>query len=363
MSCEQLSELLPDYWAGRLTDADRQALEAHLADCPACRAEAESLTSTWQALGALAADEPSAALRGRFDAMLDDWREQEADARQATAQAQTALAPTTLAQATRRGAAEPVSLSARRREIEIEREIELARSDRRRDDDRGGRDARGPVGTWERDDDRSDDRSMDRGTRRDVRTAAATPTPTRGTSSWRPAMQMAAALLVAVAGFGAGRLWSGSSQHTELARSEVTELRQELRDMRQMMTLTLLQQQSATERLRGVSWSSQVDRPGSPVLDALLDTLARDPNVNVRLASIEALTQFGQDARIRRGMVDELATNRQDSPLVQIALIDALVGMKERESVGAMRTLAADQKVNEAVRQRATWGADTLSKS
>lgn len=360
MSCEQLSERLPDYWAGRLTDADRQALEAHLADCPACRAEAESLTSTWQALGALAADEPSAALRGRFDAMLDDWREQEADARQAaTTLAQTALAQTALAQTTRRVAAEPVSLSARRREIEIEREIELARGDRRRDEERGGRDARGPVGAWERD----DDRSMDRGTRRGSRTAAATPTTTRWTSSWRPAMQMAAALLVAVAGFGAGRLWPGSSPHTELARSEVTELRQELRDMRQMMTLTLLQQQSATERLRGVSWSSQVDRPGSPVLDALLDTLARDPNVNVRLASIEALTQFGQDARIRRGMVDELATNRQDSPLVQIALIDALVGMKERESVGAMRTLAADQKVNEAVRQRATWGADTLSKS
>jgi hypothetical protein len=46
---------------------------------------------------------------------------------------------------------------------------------------------------------------------------------------------------------------------------------------------------------------------------------------------------------------------------VQIALIDAMVDIRERRSVGALRTIADDQKQNEAVRQRARRGIQQLS--
>jgi anti-sigma factor RsiW len=306
MSCEQLSEQLPDYWAGRLTGEARRAFEAHLATCADCRAEADALTATWEALGALAEEDvrsespaalPSPALRGRFDAMLRDWNAAE-------------HAGVGGAAAARGGARVPgdvVVMPAREA-----REARAARVVRR--------------SAW----------------RRVV----------------RPALQIAAALLCIAGGFAAGRGWPGAP-----ARTEIADLREELRDMRQMMTLTLLQQQSASERLRGVSWSAQVDRPAAPVLDALLDTLAHDPNVNVRLASIEALTTFAQDARVRTGLVDALAPSRQDSPLVQLALIDALVQMKEQRSVTALKTLAADEHANVSVRRRASWGADALGRS
>jgi hypothetical protein len=328
MSCEQLSEQLPDYWAGRLTGEARRAFEAHLATCADCRAEADALTATWEALGALAEEDvrsespaalPSPALRGRFDAMLRDWNAAET----AGVGAAAAAARGGIGAARTSASSDGESSSAARGAARVPGDVVVM-----------------PA--------------------REAREARAARVVRR--SAWRrvvrPALQIAAALLCLASGFAAGRGWPGAP-----ARTEIADLREELRDMRQMMTLTLLQQQSASERLRGVSWSAQVDRPAAPVLDALLDTLAHDPNVNVRLASIEALTTFAQDARVRTGLVDALAPSRQDSPLVQLALIDALVQMKEQRSVTALKTLAADEHANVSVRRRASWGADALGRS
>ena len=136
-------------------------------------------------------------------------------------------------------------------------------------------------------------------------------------------------------------------------------MRGELQGMRQMVALSLLREQSASERLRGVTWSAGMDQPSAEVTGALLDTLQRDGNVNVRLAAIEALRQFGGDARVRQALVRALPTD--PSPLVQIALIDAMVTLKE-PAIGAMRCalLSGDPRVNESVRQRARRGLQQI---
>ena len=76
--------------------------------------------------------------------------------------------------------------------------------------------------------------------------------------------------------------------------------------MRQMLMLSLMQQQSATERLRGVSGSVQIDQPGAEIVRALLETLMHDPNVNVRLACVDALRRFSEQDVVRRGTVQAL---------------------------------------------------------
>jgi hypothetical protein len=140
--------------------------------------------------------------------------------------------------------------------------------------------------------------------------------------------------------------------------AEIVAMRAELRDLREMITLSLMQQQSASNRLKGVSWSGQIDRPSNEVVAALLDTLMHDPNVNVRLATIDALERFASQDIVRRGTIQ--AVDRQVSPLVQIALIDFMVKVNERESIGTLRRLSEDPKVNAAVRARAAWGLQQL---
>ncbi len=56
-----------------------------------------------------------------------------------------------------------------------------------------------------------------------------------------------------------------------------------------------------------------------------------------RLVTLEALTQYADNATVREGLVKSLAS--QDSPMVQVALADLMVKMREKRSVKALRTL------------------------
>lgn len=140
---------------------------------------------------------------------------------------------------------------------------------------------------------------------------------------------------------------------------ELTALRHELHATQEMVSLALLNQSSAAERLRGVSWSERLNDPGADVVTALIDALAHDQNVNVRLAAIDALARWADRPDVRQGAVAALAD--RSSPMVQIALIDWLVQMKEPTSRDVLRALSDDQQVDAAVRGRAAWGLRQLS--
>jgi hypothetical protein len=172
----------------------------------------------------------------------------------------------------------------------------------------------------------------------------------------QPVLQFGLALSLLILGVMLGRGLPSSPNLP--STSEISGLRNELSQMRQMVTLSLMQQQSASDRLKGVSWSSQLPQPDGEVLTALLDTLTHDSNVNVRLATVDALRQFGSQPVVRRGVVE--AMGRQESPMVQIALIDLAVDLNEKESIETLRRLTQDQQLNAAVRARAEKGLSEL---
>lgn len=175
-------------------------------------------------------------------------------------------------------------------------------------------------------------------------------------TGWRwlrhPAFQAAAAVLLLAAGLGLGR-YTGSREDERLA-----ELRKEVNDMRQLVALSLLQQQSAAERLQGVSWAYRVEQSNSEVLTALLHTLNADPNVNVRLAAVDALRNFSVAPEARAGLVNALP--KQNSPLVQIAILDQLVDLRDRSSVPSVALLMHEPGVSPEVRERAEWAVKRL---
>ena len=92
---------------------------------------------------------------------------------------------------------------------------------------------------------------------------------------------------------------------------------------------------------------------------ALLDTLLHDPNVNVRLASVDALRRFATQDVVQQTTI--AALGETSFPLVQIALIDFMVETKDTRAAEALRRLSEDAMTNEAVRGRAAWGLRQLS--
>jgi HEAT repeat protein len=95
------------------------------------------------------------------------------------------------------------------------------------------------------------------------------------------------------------------------------------------------------------------------VVDALVQAVNRDPNVNVRLAAIDALGKVAGNTRVRESM--QAALTQQDSPMVQAALIDYLVDARDRNAVSAIRDLVARPDVNPTVRERADYAVRQLA--
>ncbi|MDX2150185.1 MAG: zf-HC2 domain-containing protein [Bryobacteraceae bacterium] len=163
-----------------------------------------------------------------------------------------------------------------------------------------------------------------------------------------PALQFGLAAAMLVVGLGLGWVLTSARQ----ASPEVAQLRGELQNMRHLMTLSLLQQQqSSSDRLRGVTYSVRAAPEDSEVLSALVYTLQHDQTVNVRLAAADALRNFRENPLVRRTLPSALALEK--SPLVQVALIDLLRDMRSTESDAALRRVSEDPEAVDVVRARA----------
>jgi hypothetical protein len=145
------------------------------------------------------------------------------------------------------------------------------------------------------------------------------------------------------------------------ASPEVAQLQGQVESLRQLVTLSLLQEQSPSSRLRGVTYSYQMAQPDAQVEQALLYAVNHDSNVNVRLSAVDALEKYAANPQIRRALADAVPV--QDSPLVQIALMDLLVELNDREAAPALRKLAQDAQADSQVRQHAAWAIQRMEVS
>jgi anti-sigma factor RsiW len=163
----------------------------------------------------------------------------------------------------------------------------------------------------------------------------------------RFAFQFGPAFVFLIAGLWIGSHWqSGQRRNGEMAQ-----LRSEIHEMQQTVSLSLLKQSSSSERLQGVNISTQITEPSQPLLASLINTLNSDPNVNVRIAAVDALALFSNVP----GVVEDLtySLSQQESPLVQVSLIDLLAAIQEKKAIEALREFIKGQNVNPTVKEHA----------
>ncbi|ADB40611.1 HEAT repeat domain-containing protein [Spirosoma linguale] len=274
LNCEQTSEQLTDWLSNQLPDTERASLENHLAQCPACQAEAEASRQLWQLMGNLPAPEPSETARVRFHAMLDTYKD--------TVQTQN----------------ENVfgGLLTKLRLL------------------------------W---------------------------TP-------KPAFQLAYSVILLSVGIGAGYWFHNPGTTTvALQQQQIDTLSNQVQDMRQMMMLSLLENPSASERLRAVGYTEEINSVDDKVVEALLTTLNNDDNVNVRLVTLEALAKLADNAAVREGLVQSIT--RQESPLLQSALADVMVKLQEKRSIKPLKQLLHDDNLNHLVKGKIAQSIKDLS--
>jgi hypothetical protein len=143
-----------------------------------------------------------------------------------------------------------------------------------------------------------------------------------------------------------------------VAKSELKDMHREIQNLRQTTAISMLKQPSAIDRLSGVSWSLQVKNPNQNTLQMLLNTLSNDPNVNVRLAVVEALYLFKDNPLVRQGLVNSLS--RQQSPIVQCALMDLIVDIREHRAIKALKQLINKKEIIPEVKEHAQYSLQRL---
>ncbi len=131
---------------------------------------------------------------------------------------------------------------------------------------------------------------------------------------------------------------------------DIAGLKHEVNQLRETMMLTLLQDEAPTERLKAVSYSEDFDQYNNKIITALFTTLNQDDNINVRLAAIEALQKYTAEAWVRGELVKSIAL--QSSPLVQVALAECMVSIKEKSSIQELEKVVRNKDTPEPVKKR-----------
>lgn len=184
---------------------------------------------------------------------------------------------------------------------------------------------------------------------------AAQSKPTRSIF-FSPAMyRIAAGLVLLMVGLGIG-FWINKNQERD---RELADLKKQIEDNRRMMLAMLDNQQSASQRMVGVSVAYELETADDEIVKVLVKTMNEDTNTNVRLAAMEALSKFGHEAQVRNALIQSLA--KQKDPVVQIALIQLLVKMKEEGVVKQLEEMTKDPSNMKAVKDEAYKGILKLS--
>lgn len=262
MKCEQDKEQLTLYMNNQLTAVQNAAVEKHITECAACKAELEASMEVWQMMDELPAPEPGAHMQLKFNVMLDVYKKEMAGKKSFT------------------------------------------------------------LGVREK---------------------------FKQLFTLNPAFTVVYSTILLVVGISVGLLITKPSGSNG-ATPETQSLAKEVHDLKESVTLALLQNPSASERIKGVSYTSEIKGDKSNIIKALFATLNNDDNPNVRLVTLEALVKYANDPAVREGLIASI--EEQDSPLVQSALADVMLKLQEKRSVQPFKKLLQQKDLNVMVRDK-----------
>ncbi|WP_055394481.1 HEAT repeat domain-containing protein [Flagellimonas eckloniae] len=167
--------------------------------------------------------------------------------------------------------------------------------------------------------------------------------------------QLAYGMLLLGLGLGIGYYMNSSDSTNTI---EVAASNAETDDVRQKLILTLLEQPSANQRLQGVSEANKVGDVDEMVVKALLQTLNKDSNVNVRLAAIESLTNYVDNPLVRQGLVQSIPN--QESPILQITLANLMVALQEKASIEPFKQLLKEKQLDTTVKKKIEHSIESI---
>lgn len=141
-------------------------------------------------------------------------------------------------------------------------------------------------------------------------------------------------------------------------QANIASIENDMRQMKETMILSLIENQSASKRLKAVNYIEGCKSPVDNIITALINTMHHDENSNVRLAAAEGLIKFSNITEVRKGFLNALIFEKD--PNVQIELIHILVAIKEKKGIEPMRNMLKRKETPEFMREQVEEGISEL---
>ncbi|OSY88659.1 hypothetical protein WH52_02995 [Tenacibaculum holothuriorum] len=162
-------------------------------------------------------------------------------------------------------------------------------------------------------------------------------------TNWKTYIQIAASIAIVISAFLIGQKSNNGS-------NEIT--------IKEQQVLALLQNQSASKRIMAVSQAEEFNKNNTQIIDALIQKLFNDKNVNVRLAAAEALAKFSSLEKVKEALIKSLETEKV--PAMQIELIQILAKIQEKRALEPMQKLLENSETPTYVKQELEYNIASL---
>jgi len=130
----------------------------------------------------------------------------------------------------------------------------------------------------------------------------------------KPVFSFSYAILLLAVGFAAGYFIHSGIQRGD----EIAQLRQEVRQIRQIAAVSLLRQESLREQILEIGLNFQVELPDEETLADFLRRFDSDRAFDARLAAIDVFPVFSESPMAREEFAQSFS--ERASPLMEIAL-------------------------------------------
>lgn len=175
-------------------------------------------------------------------------------------------------------------------------------------------------------------------------------------TTWNSSLPLRIAASVAL--FLAGFFIDKQINIEQLQTKEVATLRDELNTTKTLVMLSLLKQQSASDRIMAVNYTYEMHEVDKRIIEALSETLESDENPNVRMAACEALIHYKSKPDVQEVLLSTLT--KQEDPSIQVLIIDALIELEDPRAVVSLQELIETKEILDIVKSKAQEGIGKL---
>jgi hypothetical protein len=162
-----------------------------------------------------------------------------------------------------------------------------------------------------------------------------------------PGLRIAAGIALFLLGWFSAS-WSGSV--IPAGNKQIADLAGEVKQLKETLVLTMMQQSSPVERIKAVNMVSNFDKADNQIIESLIGVLNNDSNSNVRLLALEALVRYSSIPEVRESLIASIGN--QTSPLVQLRLADIMLALNEKRAVPEFQKVLQNANLNYSVRDK-----------